>query len=192
MKKQLLTFSICCSACAVFIGCSKPTPVQMTPQAAVVQEQISDGPVLPVTTTKTRNAPLWIDNADRDGHLNAVGIAKPNSNNDKYIQRTQAVNRAYAALAQKLQQQVDSLYQELATTLDTGKMMANTDTKFTLQTFVSQQMKGATVPYFWTDTDGTLYALAKLSDHASYDALNSARPDLAQAIKELEAKKAQQ
>lgn len=141
-----------------------------------------------VTTTRTKNAPSWIDNADRGRRLTAVGIAQPNSISSKELQREIAVNRALVHLGEKLQIQIQSLYEENQTQAagNGGKAGASEDISRTIHNVVSVKIKGATIPYFWTDTDGTLYCLAQLSEETSKDAFQevSRQSRLQEAVKE--------
>ena len=190
-----LTFILAYGLGMGILGCSKP---KADPIREFQQEQASyDGPTIPVTTTRTKGAPSWIDNADREGRITAVGIAPPNTLNDLMIQRTQAVNRGMVALAGKLQTEVDSLYAELVS-LNTGTsgkkilpQQALNEVKNTTRTLVSVKVQGAKVPYFWTDpATRNLFVLVQLNDRASMDVLTEAaanQPALKEALAELDA-----
>jgi hypothetical protein len=136
-----------------------------------------------------------VDNADRAGRLTAVGIANPNPLDDIQLQRTQAVNRGMAALAMKLQANVDALYEEVMAHNVTGEKKLNqqalVETKSTLRNLVTVKMRGAKAPSFWTDRQtGKLFVLCQLNDDASMGILREAaanQPALKEAIQNLDA-----
>lgn len=182
------------------VACNRPKvdPSHQQQVREFQQEQaVLDGPTIPVTTTATRNAPKWIDNADRDGHLTAVGIAARPLTGDKSFQREMAVNRGIAALGKKLSTKTDNLFLQL----QAQTVQARTDMKRptqselvevnnTIRNLTSTRVKGARVPYFWTDSaDGTLYCLVQLDDNSSFEILREAtinQPSLHEAVARLD------
>ena len=185
----------------IAFGCSKPkTPYSGNgPQPGEIQR--FDGPILPVTTTQTRNAPSWIDNADREGKYTSVGIAEKTPLGNRAFQREIAINRGLAILAKKLNSDMDQLYMEnnaLNANAEGGKKAPEQETKQinnTIRNLVSARIKGATVPYYWVDSqDGTLYVLVHLNDLTG-DALKHAalsQTSLREAVAELERTKREQ
>lgn len=175
------------------LGCSKPKTIPPPIQTQSEATANFDGPVIPVTTSRTKGAPAWIDNADREGRLTAVGIAEPNGLKNKAMQREVAVNRGMAQLAKKISTEVEGLYQELqAISNHEGKKIpAINEISNTIRTVVQVRVKGAQVPYFWTDSqDGTLYCLLQLRDATSQEILREVavnQPSLREAIKDLDA-----
>jgi hypothetical protein len=178
------------------MACSRPKvePTRQQQVAEFQHEQAAlDGPVIPVTTTTTRNAPKWIDNADRDGHLTAVGIAAKPLTGDKSFQREMAVNRGIAALGKKLSTTTDQLFLQLQTQTVQGRTDMKKPTQAelvevnnTIRNLTSAKIKGARVPYFWIDSaDGTLYCLVQLDDNSSFEVLREAtinQPALHEAV----------
>lgn len=163
------------------LACSKPSTSPM----------VRDEPLQSVTTTDTKGAPAWIDNADREGRLTAVGIAEPNGLHNKAMQREVAVNRGLAALGKKMTVQVEALYVELQATTNHGEKKIPTVNEIsnTLRNIVSVKIQGATIPYFWRDReDGTLYCLVRLSDNASQEAFQDLlhQPNLREAVQDLD------
>lgn len=196
MSKTLITLI----TLGALVGCGRPK-VEPTKAAQVrefQQEQAAlDGPNIPVTTTRTKGAPSWIDNADRDGHLTAVGIAPPNPLGDKSFQREVAVNRGIAALGKKLTSQTDQLFQQLQAQTDSAqsgskkiRQEALVEVNNTIRNLSSVKLKGARVPYFWTDSsDNTLYCLVQLDDNSSFEILREAaakQPALLEAVGRLD------
>jgi hypothetical protein len=190
------TFPILVALVAIGCGHPKTAPSQVR---EFQQEQASlDGPTIAPTTTTNRNQPVWVDNADRDGHLTAVGIAAPSKLHDRSFQREMAVNRGIAALGKKLSVQTDQLYLQLqsqtnSATASNKKAMQDelVEVSNTIRNLTSIKLRGARVPYFWTDsTDGTLYVLVQLNDDTSYDILKEAaanQPALKEAVSRLDA-----
>ncbi len=176
------------------IACKK---AETTPQKQFQQEQAQMDPtIMKPTTTKNPGQPEWVDNADRAGRLSAVGTARANALGDVSLQRTQATNRALAALAAKLQANVESLYAEASSTSEsaTGKKpsaAASQETMSVIRNLVSVKIKGAKIPSFWTDSQtGQLFVLAMLNDDASFDILKTAlkdQPLLQEGLKKLDA-----
>ena len=188
--KRFVFFSL---VLGLTLACGKPeTQVRQFQREQAEQ----DGPALTVTTTRTKGAPAWIDNADREGKLTAVGIAPPNPLNDPMVQRNQAVARGLAALAQKIQVDVDQLHSELVALNSQSNnpkkinREALDELKDVTRTLVNIRVRGAKIPYYWTDSqNGYLYVLVQLNDGASYDILNEAasrQPALKEALKELD------
>jgi hypothetical protein len=182
------------------IGCKSPKiePTRQQQVAEFRQEQaVLDGPTIPVTTTTTKGAPKWIDNADRDGHLTAVGIAAKPLSGDKSFQREMAVNRGIATLGKKLSTKTDQLFLQLQAQTQTARtdMKKPTQSELvevnnTIRNLTSTRVKGARVPYFWTDSaDGTLYCLVQLDDNSSFEILREAtinQPSLHEAVTRLD------
>jgi hypothetical protein len=176
------------------IACKK---AETTPQKQFQQEQAQTDPtIMKPTTTRNSGQPEWVDNADRAGRLSAVGTARANALGDVSLQRTQATNRALAALALKLQANVESLYAEASATSEsaTGKKPstgASQETMSVIRNLVSVKIKGAKIPSFWTDNQtGQLFVLAQLNDDSSYDILKTAlkdQPLLQDGLKKLDA-----
>ena len=181
-------------------ACAKPKVVSdsrsETPVQVFQAEQAkSDPDIVPPTSTNNKTQPEWVDNADREGKITAVGIANPNPIQDLYLQRSQAVNRGMAALAQKLETKVDSLYEELLAinSQGTGKKPSSSaisETRNTIRTLVSIKVKGVKVPSFWTDKNtGRLFVLCQLNDDASMQVLRQSvanQPELEKALDHLD------
>jgi hypothetical protein len=177
----------------VGMACSKPkTEVKQFQE----EQAASDPNLMAPTTTKNKLQPPWVDNCDREGKLTAVGIAKANPLGDISLQRSQAINRGMALLANKLEAQVETLYQEVMATAESGQgkkvdSSAAAETRNIIRNLVKVKVRGTKTPSFWTDRQtGTLFVLVQLNDNASFEVLKAAlkdQPLLQDGMKQLDA-----
>jgi hypothetical protein len=148
----------------------------------------------PVTTTQSRNAPVWIDNEEIPDGLAAVGIAQPNVMGDKGLQRTVAVADARTKLAGKLKVRVQNMFSQLnqqvtAAAADTGGKPIKTDVMNRVienvsRQLVNQELAGTNTRGTWTDPgDGDLYVFLVMTKDSMDQAL--ARTAKAQIGKEI-------
>ena len=143
------------------------------PLATLLATLVACGPkkgptMVPVTTTSTRNAPLWIDNEEIPDGLAAVGIAQANPMGDKGFQRTVAVADARSKMAGKLKVRVQNMFSQLNQAVTTASSDApgkaiKTDVMNRVQEnvtrqLVDQELAGTNTRAAWTDPqDGSLY-----------------------------------
>jgi len=155
----------------------------------------------PVTTTKTSNAPAWIDNEEIPDGLAAVGIAQSNPMGDKAMQRTEAIADARTKLAGKLKVKVQNMFSQLqqrVTTAAAGdKKPVKTDvmqrvTENVTRQLIDQELAGTSTRATWTDpADGNLYVFIVMTKETQDRALagiaqKEIRKEIAQGEKALE------
>lgn len=156
-----------------------------------------------VTTTRTKDAPAWIDNEDTAPDLLTVtGIAQPNPLSDKSMQRTEALANARTKLAQKISVRVEALFEQLNQHMTTGRNDRGEDKlvrsdvmarmiKETTRQITDVELSGASARQYWTDPqDGTLYVMMILSKETLNKTLttsagNAIRKEIAQGAAEL-------
>jgi hypothetical protein len=160
---------------ATFIGCGKPKTL--------------------ATTTKNPTQPEWVDNSEQAGFITAVGVAAPNPLGDISFQRTQASNRAFAALAVKVQANVEAMFAEATANNVTGNgkkvnAAANQESLQVIRNLVSVQLKGIQVPHYWRDQQtGNVFALARISEETTKQMVRSYlkdQPLLHDSLKQLD------
>jgi hypothetical protein len=139
---------------------------------------------VPVTTTQTRNAPVWIDNEEIPDGLAAVGIAQPNAMGDKSLMRTVALADARTKLAGKLKVRVQNMFsqlnQQVATaSATTGSKTIKSDVMNRVienvsRQVVNQELAGTNTRATWTDPDdGSLYLFVVMTKDSMDQALAS-------------------
>lgn len=156
----------------------------------------------PVTTTKTSNAPAWIDNEEIPDGLAAVGIAQSNPMGDKAMQRTEAIADARTKLAGKLKVRVQNMFSNLTQRVQTaaqadGKKPVKSDamqrvTENVTRQIIDQELAGTSTRATWTDpADGNLYVFVVMTKETMDKAMQGIaqkeiRKEIAQGEKELE------
>ncbi len=141
---------------------------------------------VPVTTTKTRNAPTWIDNPATlgSGVIVGVGVEGPNLMGDIMMQRKVALAAARSEIAKQMNTRVQGLFGSLSeqykaagkegakviSTESMARMVSDTQREL-----VNVELVGATPREFWTDPETkTLYVLVTLDKESSDRAIKAA------------------
>lgn len=159
---------------------------------------------IPVTTTRTSDAPPWIDNEIFSAEqISAVGIAQKNPLDDKSMQRTEALVDARTKMAQKITAHPQSVFKQFnrhqtdGGKTPAGKAAASSDVmsrtaEETRRQVVGLVLHGTAPEKFWTDpADGTLYVLVVMNGENSARAFSIAdslvkRKDLDQRSRNLQ------
>jgi len=157
---------------------------------------------VPVTSTSTRNAPIWIDNEEIPDGLAAVGIAQPNPMSDKSLQRTVAVADARTKLAGKLKVRVQNMFSQLnqqvtEAAADGSRKPIKADVMNRVienvsRQIIDQDLSGTNTRATWTDSsDGSLYVFVVMTKDSMDRALASAaqgqiKKEIAQGEKSLD------
>lgn len=137
-----------------------------------------------VTTTKTKDAPLWIDNPTIVPGIVGVGIEDPNVMDDTMMQRKIALAAARAEIGKQLNAQVQGVFSRL----DQQYKTAGTDGKTPIKTqsmarmvedtnreILNVSLVGAAPREYWTDP-GTkkLYVLVVMDKDTADRAVKAA------------------
>jgi hypothetical protein len=168
MKKlNLLIGATLATLLSVACGTKKPEPVPPT-----------------TTTTKTKGAPLWIDNPTTVPGIIGVGAEPPNVMGDIMMQRKAALAAARSEIAKQLSIQVQGAFsgldQQFKTAGKEGKKVISTEAMERMREDVSREvvdvaLVGATPREFWTDPEtNQLWVLVVLDKDASDRAIKAA------------------
>ena len=115
-----------------------------------------------VTSTKTKNAPAWIDNPGTVGGMVGVATEPPNVMGDIMMQRKTALAAARAEIAKQMEVRVQGVFagldQQYKTAGTEGKKVIRTEAmsrmrEDTQREVVNVAMTGATPREFWTDPE---------------------------------------
>ncbi len=156
----------------------------------------------PVTTTKTKNAPTWIDNPQIPEGLAETGYAQANVMGDKGLQTSTALADGRRKLAEQVKVRVQGMFSQLnqqltnAATDAKGKPMRNEVMMRMIdnvtRNIVDQELSGSTRRATWVDDNGDMYIHVMLSKEIVESALKAQankeiRKEIQQGEKSLEA-----
>lgn len=122
---------------------------------------------LPVTTTRTKGAPAWIDHPGIPDGLGEVGYAQGDPMGDRGLQRQTALMDGRAKLAAQIKVKVQNVFSQLnqrTTTAATeggrkpikGDVMQRMVENVT-RNLVEQELQGSRAAEIWHDENGDLY-----------------------------------
>lgn len=157
---------------------------------------------IPVTTTKTSGAPIWIDNEEfTPERITATGIARKNALNDTSMQRSEALLDGRTKILHKIapyvagkdgtlkQNQAAASVSSARKKAD-GRESASSRFEGSGQQNTGQVLYGVVPEEFWTDpANGTLYVLMVMSGETSAKAYAIAHPQAAEQELDQESRK---
>lgn len=155
----------------------------------------------PVTTTKTKNAPSWIDNPQIPDGIAETGYAQANVMGDKGMQTQTAMADGRRKLAEQVKVRVQGMFSQLnqqltnAATDGKGKPMRNEVMMRMIENvtrnIVDQDLAGSQRRSTWVDENGDMYIHMVLAKDAVENALRlqankEIRKEIQQGEKSLE------
>ncbi len=158
----------------------------------------------PVTTTKTKNAPSWIDNPAIPDGLAETGYAQANLMGDKGLQTQTALADGRRKLAETVKVRVQGMFAQLNQQLTTaasdggkgGKPIRNEVMQRMIENvtrnIVDQELQGSQRRATWVDDNGDMYLHIVISKEVMENALRAQankeiRKEIAQGEKSLDA-----
>lgn len=156
----------------------------------------------PVTTTKTKNAPSWIDNPQIPDGLAETGYAQANVMGDKGMQTQTAMADGRRKLAEQVKVRVQGMFSQLNQQLTNaaadgkGKPVRNEVMTRMIENvtrnIVDQELAGSQRRATWVDENGDMYIHIALAKDAVENALRlqankEIRKEIQQGEKSLEA-----
>lgn len=156
---------------------------------------------VPVTTTRTKGAPSWIDNPGLPDGLGEVGYAQADPMGDKGLQRQTALMDGRTKLAAQLKVKVQNMFSQLnqrytTATSDGSKKPIKSDVQQRMienvtRNLVEQELQGSRAQASWNDENGDLYIHVVISKESLDAALKQQaskeiRKEIQQGEKSLE------
>lgn len=163
MKKQLLL----CTVVLAGLACAPQKPE-----------------TVPTTSTRTKNAPAWIDNPQAVAGIVGVGVEAPNVMGDIMMQRKVALAAARAEIAKQLNVQAQGVFSRLDQQYKTagvdGKKPISSEAMSrmiddTQREVVNVSLAGATPREYWTDPETKqLWVLVTIDKESADRAIKAA------------------